>query len=155
MRRRIVAGLVLLAMLSVTALAQQQSNLWVGTWKPNRAKSTYSGTPPTGDQTIRLELVNGLLQVATTTTNAQGQATTNTYLVKFGGEQPVNPTTGVTRTYRWIDDRTYEGATKVKGQSTTTTIYALARDGKTHTVTTKGKNAQGVIVNNVVLYEKE
>jgi hypothetical protein len=44
---------------------------------------------------------------------------------------------------------------KAKGQPTTTTRYALAADGKTHTLTSTGKNVQGQIVNNVVVYEKQ
>ena len=77
-------------------------------------------------------------------------------MVRFdGSERIINAEQGTTATYKWIDERTYEGFNKAKGQPTTMTRYALAVDGKTHTLTTTGKNAQGQPVNNVVLYEKQ
>ena len=152
-----VVLLLVLALAAVAALAQQQSmNLWAGTWKRNLAKSSYSGPPPTGEQTVKLEVMNGLLWVTTTTTTPQRQSTTNTYVVRFdGSERVTNAEQGITATYKYIDGRNYEGLSRVKGQPTTTTRYALSVDGKTHTLTTTGKDAQGVAVNNVVLYEKQ
>jgi len=120
-----------------------------------QSKVQILGTPPTGEQVVKLAIVNGLLQIATTTTDAKGQTTANAYVVKFdGSDVPVN-NQGTTRAFKWIDERTYEGATKVKGKPTTKTVYALARDGKTHTVTTTGTNAEGQTVNTMVVYEKQ
>jgi len=158
MRRRLLSVVLMALILApLVALAQQNDmKLWVGTWKRNLAKSNYSGTPPTGDQTVKLEIVNGLLQVTSTTVNAQGPTTTATYLVKFDGSERIsNAQAEAAMTYTFVDARTYEGFAKVKGQLTTTTRYALAADGKTHTLTTTGKNAQGQVVHNVVLYEKQ
>ena len=159
MRRRLVGGLVLMALTlaPIITLAQQQSPLWVGTWKRNLAQSKYSGTPPTGEQSVTSESVNGRLQITTTTITPQGQQTSNpAYQVRFdGSERTVNAQTGATASYKWIDARTYEGLNKVKGQPTTTVRYALADDGKTHTLTTTGKNAQGQVVNNLTVYEKQ
>ena len=159
MRKRWIGSLmvVALAWVPIAVLAQQQSmTLWAGTWKRNVAKSTYSGTPPTGQQTVKLEIVNGLLQVTTTLAQVQGQPTITNYVVRLdGSERTVNAEQGTTATYKWIDARTYDGFNKVKGQPTTTTRYALSADGKTHTLTTTGKNAQGQTVNNVVVYERQ
>ena len=160
MRRTLVGGLALVALTlaPIVALAQQQqSPLWVGTWKRNLAKSQYSGTPPTGEQTVKIEILNGLLQIMTTNITAQGQATPNpAYVIRFdGSERTVNAEQGTTVTYKWIDPMTYEGHNMAKGQPTTTTRYSLAPGGKTHTLTTTGKNALGQAVNNVVVYEKQ
>jgi len=35
------------------------------------------------------------------------------------------------------------------------TVSSTALDGRTHTLTTTGKNAQGEVVDNVVVYEKQ
>ncbi len=132
-------------------------SLWVGTWKRNLAKSSYSpGPPPSTEQTLTLEIVNGLLQVTEDGFNAQGQPTHNVFVVTFdGSEHVVDAAQGITRTYRWIDERTYEGLNRVKGEQTTTIEYALARDGKTHTLTTTGISSQGQLIHNVVVYEKQ
>jgi hypothetical protein len=159
MRQRLLCGLVLagLALASLAVLAQEHSPMWVGMWKRNLAKSKYSGTPPTGEQIVKIELVNGLMQITTTTTTPQGQTTPGRpYQVRFdGSERTVNVETGAAMTYKFIDTRIYEGFTRVKGQPTTTTRYALSVDGKTHTLTTTGKNAQGQVVNNVVVYDRQ
>ena len=60
-----------------------------------------------------------------------------------------------TRAYRRIDDRTYEFVTKVDGKVTTTTRSVAARDGKTRTTTTTGKDAQGQTVNNVQVFDRQ
>ena len=156
-------GIVVLVAISVLSIpiatfAQQQSPQWAGTWKRNVAKSKYEpGPPPKTEQTVKLEIVNGQLRATTDGFNGQGQPTHTVMTVIFDGkEQPVTgagqPTT---RVYKRIDDRTYEGVTRVNGQVTTTTRYALAPDGKTHTLTTRGKNAQGQPVNNVVVYDRQ
>jgi hypothetical protein len=54
-----------------------------------------------------------------------------------------------------IDDSTYEATTKQKGKMLTVTKNVVSKDGKTRTSTITGKNAQGQIVNNVVVWEKQ
>jgi hypothetical protein len=60
-----------------------------------------------------------------------------------------------TRAYRRIDDRTYEFVAKVDGKVTTTTRSVAARDGKTRTTMTTGKDAQGQSVNNVQVFDRQ
>ena len=160
MRRNVRGVVVALSLIVVpsASFAQQQSPQWAGTWKRNVVKSTYNaGQPPKTEQTVKLELVNGQLKATTDGFNAQGQPAHTVMTVVFDGkEHPVEGSAQpTTRVYKWIDQRTYEGVTRVKGQITTTTRYALSADGKTHTLTTKGKNAQGQDVDNVVFYERQ
>jgi len=143
---------------SVAAVAQPQSmSLWVGTWKRNVARSSYSpGPPPKAEQTVNLALVNGLMQVTENSFNADGQPTRLVYIVNFdGSEHTVDPAQALTRTYRWIDERKFEGVNHVRGEETTMIEFALAADGRTYMVTTTGITAQGQLVHNAVLYEKQ
>ena len=146
------------AFAAATVLSQQPSTrLWVGTWKRNLAKSSYSpGPAPTAEQTVTMEIVDGLLHVTENSFSAQGQPTRTAYIVNFDGtEQAVDPAQGLTRTYRWIDERKFEGVNYVLREETTMIEYALAADGTSYTLTTSGITAQGQLVHNVVIYEKQ
>ena len=160
MRKALIGGLIVVAVsiASIAVLGQQQSiNLWTGTWKRNIAKSTYSpGPPPRTEQIVRMDIVNGLLQVTENGFDAEGQPTHNVYVVNFDGtEQTVDAAQGLTRRYRWIDERRFEGVNRVKRDDTTMIEYALAEDAKAYTLTTTGITAQGQLVHHVVVYEKE
>jgi hypothetical protein len=159
MRKAAIGGLVVaMSLAPVTVLGQQPSmGLWIGTWKRNVARSSYSpGPSPTTEQTVRMELVNGLLQVTEDGFNAERQPTRVSYVVKFDGtEQPVDAAQALTRTYRWIDERRFEGVNKVRREETTMVEYALAADGRTYTLTTTGITAQGQLVHHVVVYERQ
>ena len=49
-----------------------------------------------------------------------------------------------------VDDLTIEGTNKKGGQVVSTSTNVLSKDGKTMTVTTKGKNDKGPFTNAVV-----
>ena len=158
--RQCARGLALAVILthSVVVGAQQQSvELWTGIWKRNLARSTFSpGPAPNTEQTITLSVVDGLLHVVEDGFSAQGGPTHAMYVVKFDGtEHIVDPGQGIARTYRWVDERSFEGLNIVKGEQTTTIEYTLARDGKTFTSTTTGITWQGQLVHNVAVYEKQ
>jgi hypothetical protein len=147
-----------LILASSAAPAQQSSmNLWTGTWKQNIAKSSYSpGPPPQTEQIVRLDIVNGLLQVTESGSDAQGRPTRNVYVVNFdGGEHTVDAAQGLTRSYRWVGERKFEAVNRVKRDETTMMEFALAADRKTYTVTITGITAQGQLVHHIVLYEKQ
>ena len=84
--------------------------------------------------------------------DAQGKPTHTEVTTMFDGkssEVKGAPDANTTRVYRRIDNRTYEYVQSVGGKLTTTVRTVVAADGKTRTVTTTGKNAQGQTVNNV------
>src|SRR5438093_1459466 len=85
-----------------------------------------------------------------------GVITENT--AKFDGKDyPVKGAAApnTTRAFKRIDDHIMEFTTKVDGKPTTSTRVVISQDGRTHTLTTTGKNARGQTVNSVVVYEKE
>ena len=161
MRQRLPVGVfvglcVTAAYLSVVTA---QSEPWVGTWRLNIAKSTYSpGPPPTvKSQTSRREAVPNGVKTTIDTIDAKGNATHVEVTAMFDGKEyevkgAAMPTT---RAYKSIDNRTYEYVTRVNGKVTTTTRSVVSVDGKTHTNTVTGVDAQGQKVNNVVLWERQ
>lgn len=60
-----------------------------------------------------------------------------------------------TRAYTRIDSRTYQYVQKEDGKVTLTSRVVVAADGKTRTITTTGKNAQGQTINNVIAWDKQ
>jgi hypothetical protein len=65
------------------------------------------------------------------------------------------PDANTTRVYKRIDGRTYEYVQSVAGKVTTTTRTVVAADGKTRTITTTGKDAQGRTIHNAAFYNRE
>jgi hypothetical protein len=57
--------------------------------------------------------------------------------------------------WKKIDNNTYETTTMLKGKALVTSRIVVAADGKSRTVTTSGKNAQGQTVNNKITYDKQ
>lgn len=143
----------------VVVHTQAPGSMLLGTWKINIAKSKYnpaSGAPKSG--TSKFELVQGGIKNTTDGVSAQGTPTHTELTFNFDGKDvPVMGATSpnTTRAWKRIDDYNYEFADKVDGKATTTTRVVISSDGRTRTNTATGKNAQGVAVNNVVVYEKQ
>ncbi len=161
-RNMTVVGSALLGLIVVTLVAvAQPSDPWVGTWKLNLAKSKFNPGPPPKSNTLRIEPVAGGGQKHSFDgVNARGQTAHSERVTKVdGSEVPVQaalpaPTTVDTNIIRRIDGRSYEVVNKVDGKLTTTSRIVVSGDGKTMIQTTTGKNAQGVTVNNTVVWER-
>ena len=161
MGRRFRPGLLLLAALvaiSVPVAAQAQ-DAWVGTWKLNLAKSKYDpANLAPRSQTIKQEAMGSGMKVTVDTVDAQGKALHQEYMTMFdakSSEIKGAPDANTTRVYKRIDSRTYEYVQSVGGKLTTTARNVVSADGKTRTVTTTGKDAQGRTVNNVAVSDRQ
>jgi hypothetical protein len=160
MKRRlaIFAGLGIVAVLSSAAIAQAADS-WVGTWKPNLEKSTYSpGPKPTTPPTIKLEAPEGGIKITVDGTNPQGQPTHVEINAKFDGKDyPVvgSPTPNSTDSVKRINARTIEIMGKVDGKPSVTTRISISADGKTLTANQTGTNPQGQAVKNMIVAEKQ
>lgn len=129
----------------------------VGTWKLNVAKSKYSPGPPPKSATVTYEASGEGIRRTGQTVNADGQTTSFEYTAQYDGKDyPVkgNPNADSISLKR-VNDRTVEGTLKKEGKVTTNVRRVVSADGKTLTITVKGKNAQGQNVNNVSVYEKQ
>jgi formylglycine-generating enzyme required for sulfatase activity len=159
-QKRIAVVVVTLAFLVVGSVARtQSSDPWIGTWKVNLEKSTYSpGPKPTVAATVKSEPSAGGLKTTIDATNAEGKPIHTESVAKFDGKD--YPVTGAqapntTNALKRIDDRTFEVMGKVDGKPALTTRVAVAADGKTMTATQTGTNAQGQSVNNVIVLNKQ
>jgi hypothetical protein len=140
------------------------ANLWaqasdprMGTWKLNVAKSKYSPGPAPQALTVKVEPSGKGEKVIAEFVNADGTRTTTQYTANFDGKD--NPLTGSqmadTVSLKRIDARTTERTDKKGDKVAQTLRRVVSQDGKTMTVTTKGTNAQGQAVNNVVVFDKQ
>jgi hypothetical protein len=161
-QRRFLPALFLLAavvVLSVPVAAQAQDT-WIGTWKLNIAKSKYvpANLAPKSGMVKQEAVAGGGMKSTTDGVDAQGKPTHTEATTMFDGKpSAIKGATdaNTTRVYRRIDSRTYEYVQSVAGKVTTTSRTVVAADGKTRTITTTGKDAQGRTINTVALYDRQ
>jgi hypothetical protein len=156
----LIVGVAVAALSTVGSLAQTKSqDPWIGTWKGNLEKSTFSpGPKPTAPATVKIEKSGGGMRTTIDATDPQGKPTHTETVWMFDGKD--NPVKGAlapntTAAYKRIDDRTFEVTTKVDGNPTITTRVAISADGKMMTATQTGKNVEGQSVKNVIVAEKQ
>ena len=142
-------------LLSVVAFAADNN---VGTWKLNVAGSKYSPGPAPKSQTVKIEAwgEDGVKFTADGV-DAEGKSTHWEFQAKYDGKDYAfkgNPDADMI-SYKRIDASTLEATTKLKGKVATTAKVVVSKEGKTRTLTQKGKNAKGQDVNNVVVYDKQ
>jgi len=129
----------------------------IGTWKLNVEKSQFSPGPPPQSLMLKVEAAGQGEKASTEGVNADGTRTATVYTANFDGKDypltgsPVSDTVSLKR----VDTQTTERTDKKAGAVVTTLRRVVAQDGKTMTVTVKGKNAQGQDINNTVLFEKQ
>lgn len=157
MRRHIAAILVaVVSAWTMGSTAQAQSaDPWVGTWKTDLAKSTFTpGPKPAIGATITIERSGGGMKTTIDGTDPQGKPThTETTWMLDGKDNPVKGAAApnTTAAYKRIDDRTFEVTTKVGGKPTVTTRVSVSADGKTMTATQTGKTPEGESVKNMIV----
>ena len=154
MKRRMM--FVALAVAVLPAGLQAADNR-VGTWKYNEAKSKFDpGPSPYKSRNVKVEAAGDGIKVAVDGVGADGKAQAYTYTAQYDGKD--YPVTGSPLfdavAYKKIDDNAVEGTNKKAGQVVSTVSIVVAKDGKTMSVTTKGKNDKGPF-NNVAVYDRQ
>jgi hypothetical protein len=146
----LVAGVV--TAMAGTALAGDN---WVGTWKLNAAKSKLASGARA--ETIKFEATPAGIKLTSEGTDAHGKPAHGSYTSKFDGKDvpwsgnPMADTAGPKK----IDDNSYENVWKLAGKQTITAKVTVSADGKTLTVTQTGKDASGVAVSSVAVYDRQ
>jgi hypothetical protein len=149
----------MVALVRTVTPSAQAADPWIGTWKTNLEKSTYSpGPKPTSPTTIKLESSADGMKSTFDGMTGEGKPFHTEAVGAFDGKD--NPVKGArlpntTVAYKRIDARTYEAATKIDGKPTTTARVSVSTDGKTMTATVTGKNAEGQSVKNVIVHDKQ
>ena len=146
-------------LLTATASLAQSGDAWVGTWVLDIAQSSFDpANLAPKSQTTRIALSGDSYTVVSDGLNAQGRKTHDETVYKFDGHDydvkgAADPKT--TRTYTRVDDHHYSYATKVNGAITTTSRVAVTPDGKVRTITVTGRDAEGRVIRNFLVWTKQ
>jgi hypothetical protein len=128
----------------------------IGTWKLNEAKSKI-GTGSPKNNTVVIEAAGENVKVTMDGVDPTGKATHSEWTGKFDGKQ--YPVTGDansdTRSYKKIDDRTFEVSAKKGGKATVSGRVVVSADGKTRTAHVKGTRPSGEKYETTAVYDKE
>ena len=152
-------GTISLALaLVVVSAGWSADDPFVGTWRLNHVKSKYNPGPPPKSQTYKYEPSgpNGVKFTATGV-DARGNPIHIEFTANFDGKDyPVagNRNSDVLWLKR-IDPYTVEGANKKAGKVIRSFRRVVSKDGKTLTVTEKGTDVNGVVSDNVVVYDRQ
>ncbi|MBV8553727.1 MAG: hypothetical protein JOY54_20705 [Acidobacteriaceae bacterium] len=122
---------------------------WIGTWKVNVAKSTFSPGPPPKSQTVTI--AEG--KVTVDEESADGKTAHWSYAPSNGAEVPIDglQEASVTSTEK---GNMVEHKWKI-GKESYTGHGVIMKDGKTMKYVFDGTDAQGRHVHDVTFYEKE
>jgi hypothetical protein len=156
MKRHLTVVSVFVLVLATAGGISAQSSPFDGTWKLNPAKSKgAAGTVPK-EQTAKITTTGDQVQTDITGTNTDGTPIQIKYVMPVkGGLGKVlsgGPYDGVSR--KNINANTREVSYMQGGKEALHITAVLSKDGKTMTVTGKGKDAQGKPVSSVTVYEQ-
>jgi len=132
------------------------SDVQMGSWKLNEAKSKFAPGMPKNN-TVVLEAAGDNVKVTVDGTDSDGKATHNEWTGKFDGKD--YPVTGDpssdARSVKKVDDNTLQLTVKKGGKVTVTGQIVVSADGKTRTVTTSGTDPQGKKFTNTAVYDRQ
>ena len=135
------------------------SDLQMGTWKLNEAKSKIAAGAPK-NHTVVYEAAGDNVKVTVDGTDGAGAPAHNECTGKFDGKD--YPVTGDpasdARSYKLVhptDICTVGFTVKKGGKVTLTGRIVVSADGKTRTVTTNGTDAQGKKFKSIAVYDKQ
>jgi hypothetical protein len=133
------------------------ADLNLGTWKLNTAKSRYSPGPAPKSEIGTFEQVGSDVRLKLDRIDAGGKPVHIEWVGRFDGKD--YPSQGDTssdmRSYRKIDEYTFEMVGKKDGKIVRRVTIAYSRDGKTRTNAVTGTNASGQGINNVQVYDRQ
>jgi len=136
----------------------QSADPWIGTWALNIDKSQYEpASLAPKSQTTKQTAAGDAVTAITDGVDAKGKKLHTEITYRFDGkeyEYKGAPDPKSTRTYTRIGSNVYQFVNKVDGKITTTSRVTVSPDGKTRTIVTTGRDAQGNIVSNVSMWDK-
>lgn len=148
----VVGGIVFPASIA----AAQPGDPAIGTWTLNVAKSTFNPGPAPKSLIVRFDAAGNGIHVVADAVALSGAAVRSEYTCSYDGADC--PLTGVTGAdvvaLRRIDARTTERIDKKAGRVVQTYRRKVSADGKTMTVTEKGRSSDGKAVANTLVLER-
>lgn len=155
-RSPVCAWVVVCLFVAVSGVIAQAPDPFLGTWKLNTAKSTFTPGPAPQSGSVTFSAAATGFKGVIAGVNGKGEQTRWEYTGSYDGKDyPMtgNPDGDMISVKR-VNANTVETTFKKAGKPTVTNTRTLSSDGKTMTVTTKGTNAQGQAVNNMQVFEK-
>ena len=153
--RTITFGIVLAA-LGVAHLSAQAADPLVGTWELSIAKSKFNPGPAPKSETRTYVVSGPEIKATSKGVDADGKPTSGQWTVNYDGKD--RPATGTADadalSLKRIDAFTAEFTQKKAGKVVSTGTRVISKDGKVMTITTKGTNAKGQTLNDVVIFDK-
>jgi hypothetical protein len=152
----ILLGTVFVTMIPAARVSAQSPDPVNGNWSLNVAKSTFSASTPKSEKRT-YEVSGDSVKQTTDRVDSQGKALHMEFTAKYDGKDyPItgNPdadTVAVTR----VNTYTTKATLKKAGKPVIRTERSVAKDGKTMTVRTKGTNARGEKIDNLLFFEKQ
>jgi hypothetical protein len=144
--------------LAVPRVAAQSADSWVGNWALNPAQSSYDpANLAPKSQTTKITASGDTLTAITDGVDADGKKIHTEVTYKFDGKEYAYkgaPDANSTRVYTRVDDHHYTYSTKVNSAITTTSRVAVTPDGKTRTITTTGRDAEGRVIRNFSVWNR-
>jgi hypothetical protein len=150
-------GALLGALFYSHGLLAQAADPLIGTWELNVAKSKFSPGPAAKSQTRIYEAAGEGVKYTARGIAADGKPTLVQYTASYDGKD--YPITGQpdaeTISLKKIDAYTTEATQKRAGKVVITVRREISKDGKTMTVTSKGTNAKGQALENVLVFDRK
>jgi hypothetical protein len=151
--RTIVLAVAVCFIAATTCFAQKG---FMGTWKLNEAKSKLAAGMPK-NSTVVYEPAGDSVKVTIDGSDASGNPVHSEWTGKFDGKD--YPVTGDpssdARSYDYRSAHHLGFAAKKGGKVTNSGTIELSHDGKTRTVSSTEKDAQGKKVKSTAVYDKE
>jgi hypothetical protein len=149
-------GLRLLGVISILCGASFAANTaFIGTWKLNKEKSTFSqGTEPK-EVTITFEAVGNKVKRVASGIDADGKPINENSTIAWDGTDQKFDESGATVAVKLVDDHTIEITVKSEGKTINTGQVVVSSDGKTATAKGKGVDEKGRKFDNTEIYEKQ
>jgi len=150
-------GVVVLA-LAASGVVLAETDAHMGTWKLNIAKSKFAPGPAPKSETRTYEPTADGYKFSGERVDADGSTHPEAFTVKYDGKDyPItgDPSGADTLNVKLIDANHIESTGKKEGKVIGTVKIVVSKDGKVMTMTSKGKNAKGQSINNVLVYDKQ
>ena len=154
MRTRTILASLAVLLGGFTLCFAEDANM--GTWKLNEAKSKI-GAGAARNSTVVYEAAGDQVKVTVDGVDGEGKPAHNEWTGMFDGKDyPLagDPFTD-TRGYTQIDPNTLELWNKKGGKVMATGTIVIAPDGKSRTLTTKSKGADGKEIVSIAVYDKQ
>jgi hypothetical protein len=152
--KNILVALMLLLAASRVSLAAE--NPLMGTWKLNENKSKYA-PDSARNTTVTYTATKGMIKCTVDGVDKDGKPIHWTWTGKLNGKPyPIKGSPAFdTLAYHPMNERTNETTARKNGKVVMTAVIAVAKDGKSRTVTLIGTDAKGKKFTDRTYYDKQ